>query len=69
MEVLLKCIRCPNEIPVGRYNAGYTTCLLCGGKQADTVKHTVVPMHKSNYVVITKRSDLVGINSKGGLVK
>ena len=65
----MKCVYCPNNIPVGRYDAGYITCLLCGDKQARTVKHTVVPMHKSNYVVITKRSDLVGINSKGGLVK
>ncbi len=69
MEVLLKCVYCPNNIPVARYDAGYITCLLCGDKQARTVKHTIVPMHKSNYVVITKRSDLVGINSKGGLVK
>ena len=31
--------------------------------------YCVVPMHKSNYMVVTNRADLVGINSKGGLVK
>jgi len=32
-------------------------------------KHTIVPMHKSNYVPITNREDLMGINNKGGLVR
>jgi len=26
-------------------------------------------MHKSNYMLITNRDDLLGINNKGGLVK
>jgi len=26
-------------------------------------------MHKSNYMLITDRADLVGLNNKGGLVK
>lgn len=31
--------------------------------------HLVAPMHKSNYMLITQRSDLQGLNNKGGLVK
>lgn len=42
------------------------TCITCGGREATTVKHTIVPMHKSNYTVITNRAELVGINTKGG---
>ena len=64
-----RCVYCANQYPIGRYELGYVTCLPCGSKHADTVVHTVVPMHKSNYVVVTNRDDLVGINSKGGLVK
>jgi hypothetical protein len=28
-----------------------------------------VPMHKSNYVVVTDKNLLTGVNQKGGLVK
>jgi hypothetical protein len=45
------------------------TCITCGSREAATVKFTVVPMHKSNYTVITNRQELVGINNKGGNVK
>jgi transposase-like protein len=45
------------------------TCMSCGETLAKQVKHTVVPMHKSNYMMVTNRDDLVGINNKGGLVK
>lgn len=60
---------CGEEIDVRRYELGYTTCLVCGDKQARERKFTIVPMHKSNYVAVFDRSDLLGINNKGGLVK
>lgn len=41
-------------------------CLVCGDVRAKQHKHTIVPMHKSNYVPITNLEDLKGINSKGG---
>jgi len=41
----------------------------CGEAAAKQVKRCVVPMHKSNLVLITDVSDLKGINNKGGLVK
>ena len=47
--------------------AGYDTCLDCGEENALQVKHTIVPMHKSNYVVVSDKSLLKGINNKGGL--
>jgi hypothetical protein len=41
----------------------------CGEKASKLVTRCVVPMHKSNYVLLTDVSDLKGINNKGGLVK
>jgi hypothetical protein len=62
---------CGEEIdPPERYTQlGYRTCLVCGDKEAKERKFTIVPMHKSNYVAVFDRSDLLGINNKGGLVK
>ena len=52
-----------------RVMAGFDTCLPCGEAEAREVKHTIVPMHKSNYVVISDRRDLAGINNKGGFYR
>lgn len=52
-----------------RVSAGFGTCLPCGEDDARQVKHTIVPMHKSNYVVISDRRDLAGINNKGGFYR
>jgi hypothetical protein len=41
----------------------------CGEQASRQVVRCVVPMHKSNYVLLTDVSDLKGINNKGGLVK
>lgn len=40
----------------------------CGEKLARARKHTIVPLPKSNYIVVTDPSLLVGLNSshKGG---
>jgi len=43
--------------------------MACGDKVANQVKRTIVPMHKSNYMLITNPEDLKGINNKGGLFK
>ena len=44
------------------------TCMDCGEKLARARKHTIVPLPKSNYIVVTDPSLLVGLNSshKGG---
>jgi hypothetical protein len=54
-----------------RFRLGYAVCLSCGDEIAElkTKRYTVAPMHKSNYVLITNREDLKGLNNKGGLVK
>jgi hypothetical protein len=58
---------CGDEIPKRRAELGYKTCMPCGEKDARSVKHTIAPMHKSNYMLFTNREDLKGINNKGGL--
>jgi hypothetical protein len=63
------CGQCGNAIPTRRSMLGYTTCMSCGENDASKVKHTIVPMPKSNYIVVTDMSLLVGLNSshKGGV--
>ena len=63
------CVVCSSPVNRHRYEIGYTTCKPCGEASARQRKHTIVPMHKSNYVPITNREDLMGINNKGGLVR
>lgn len=43
------------------------TCMDCGEKLARQRKHTIAPMHKSNYMLISNMDDLKGLNNKGGL--
>ena len=44
------CSKCDNHIPTSRHVLGYRTCLKCGEIEAKKVKHTIAPMHKSNYM-------------------
>ena len=55
--------------PKERERLGYDTCLACGEAEANQRRHTVVPMHKSNYVPVTNLIDLRGINNKGGFFR
>ena len=64
-----QCKLCGDTYQQGRYKLGIVFCLPCGDELAFKVKRTVVPMHKSNYILVTDKSDLTGINNKGGLVK
>ena len=52
-----------------RADLGYKTCVTCGEKQARQRKHTVVPLHKSNYMVPANADELRGINNKGGFFR
>ena len=61
-----KCILCNAEVHPLRVQAGIDTCIHCGDKQAKQRKHCIVPMHKSNYIVVTNHDDLVRINNKSG---
>lgn len=60
-----ECLACGNPIlPVARATVlKRTTCLACGERDARAVKHCIVPMPKSNYIVVTDPSLLIGLNS------
>jgi len=61
------CSRCGETYAPKRANAGYQLCLPCGEDDARSRRFTIAPMHKSNYMLITDRNDLRGLNNKGGL--
>jgi predicted amidophosphoribosyltransferase len=61
------CLQCGDDFDWARFKLGYKVCKLCGDKLAHKVRRCVVPMHKSNYMMITDPEDLRGINNKGGL--
>jgi len=63
------CIFCGDSVLLARWALGYHSCIDCGEAKARAHKHTIVPLHKSNYVPVYNLKDLVGINSKGGLVR
>ena len=60
------CTTCGGDVHHKRIELGITTCLTCGERQAKERKHCIVPMHKSNYIVVTNHDDLVRINNKSG---
>jgi phosphoribosyl-dephospho-CoA transferase len=64
-----QCWGCGEDIDNRRWDRGYRTCLVCGEAEARKVKHTVAPLHKSNYIMVTNHEDLKGLNNKGGIVK
>ena len=63
------CPQCGDAVPAARVALGRRLCLPCGEEHARQERQswTVVPMHKSNYVLLTDRRDLPGIGNKGGL--
>ena len=66
-----QCNMCGAYLSTARFNLGYRCCLECGEEQAREQRNywCVALLHKSNYVLITDRQDLAGLNNKGGLVK
>lgn len=66
--VIHLCRRCGDDMHGQRYALGYRTCLPCGETLARERKHTIVPMPKSNYIVVTDHTLLHNLNSshKGG---
>jgi ribosomal protein L37AE/L43A len=64
-----QCKLCGDVYAAERLAIGYAICMPCGNDLASKVVRTVAPMHKSNYVLVTDRTDLIGLNNKGGLVK
>lgn len=59
-----RCVSCGEPVAALRWErAGMHTCLRCGEMHAQHYKHTIVPMPKSNYIVVTDHSLLQGLNS------
>lgn len=71
MNDLPICVECGEEVNPQRRSLGYRICLECGDRNAKQERKswTIVPMHKSNYMRVNNRSDLLGINNKGGMVR
>jgi hypothetical protein len=65
------CRLCGDGISEGRAQLDFKLCLKCGEQAAkqERLGWCVAPMHKSNYMLITNKADLSGLNNKGGLVK
>lgn len=60
-----RCLKCGDEYSPKRLNAGYRTCLWCGEEEAKLERSSwcVVPMPKSNYILVTDPTLLNGLNS------
>lgn len=68
-SALCSSLGCDNLVSAARRNLGYGLCLACGEKIAKqrAQQHCIVPMHKSNYVLVTAEAApelLRGINNK-----
>lgn len=63
-EVLMRCRLCGEAFDVRRQDIGFDTCLECGEWEARKTRHCVVPMNKSNYVVVTDHTLLKQLNPK-----
>lgn len=61
-----ECKSCGDDYPAERAALGYTTCKPCGEQHArEQRKHwTIAPLHKSNYVFVSDKTLLTGINNK-----
>ena len=66
-----ECPRCGDDVPAARVALGYRVCLFCGEEDArqERKSWTVAPLHKSNYMLLTNKEDLKGINNKGGIYR
>lgn len=62
------CPQCGDAVPAARVALGRRLCLPCGEEAArqERTGWTIAPMHKSNYMLLTSKEDLLGINNKGG---
>jgi hypothetical protein len=57
------CKSCREVIPSGRVSLGYVLCMSCADKAPKPVR-TVVPMNKSNYILVTDITLLHQLNPK-----
>lgn len=55
---------CEQYVNPHREKLGYMTCMKCGDEIAKQRKFTVVPMNKSNYMLVTDHEILKQLNPK-----
>ena len=60
----MRCLLCSDVVHKRRWALGFKLCLPCGEQQAKQVRHCIVPLNKSNYVVVSDRSVLRQLNPK-----
>lgn len=60
------CRSCGDDIHPQRAALGYSTCPVCGDREARRInsKRCVVPLNKSNYMLITNYTELKQLNPK-----
>ena len=58
------CWCCGEEFPDERKVLGYSVCLVCGDELAHERKHTIAPLNKSNYILVTDFVLLKQLNPK-----
>lgn len=58
------CRDCGDDVDYRRWALGYKFCLDCGNTLALQRKHTIVPMNKSNYMLVTDYDLLKQLNPK-----
>lgn len=57
---------CGNLVSRIRWGLGYHVCLACGDARARKVKHTIVPLPKSNYIYAHTLDDVISPYSHKG---
>lgn len=57
---------CGGYVSMRRRELGYAICLSCGDKVAKAVKHTIVPLPKSNYIYAHTLDDVISPYSHKG---
>ena len=55
---------CGDEIDPRRVALGYHLCPVCGDREARRIKRCVVPLNKSNCVLVTNFVELTQLNPK-----
>jgi hypothetical protein len=60
------CVICGGGISPARGRLGFQLCLSCGEEEARRVRANwcVVPLHKSNYILVTDPKEIPGMCSK-----
>lgn len=63
------CDECGKAVDARRWALGIHLCMPCGEANSKLRVRCIVPLHKSNYILVTDLEDLKGINNKGGFYR